>query len=313
MTHSLKRLKNRIRPRWIKTFRRLVSSRLKLARVTKRLGLRPISGNPLRDLKRSDTLFILGSGGSINQLSPEEWATIRAADSAGFNFWPIHDHVPTLYVTEICNLKGGEERNYQAYCELMRVRADDYTATPILIKDGERVDSRWLSEYIQNFPASLRRNIALSWDWETPDEDEAGLSGTLRRWARWGLLSSHLAPLLKKRASIFYLVLLGLRAGYRKIVLCGVDLDNNDYFYRAREAEYAAKGRPVPQPVQPGTAIHKTDNPSLGAMTISRAIEALNREILIPHGVELSVALQSSRLHPMLPAYFPRPDRKLPS
>lgn len=304
MKAALKALKNRLRPRWIKTGRRLFGSRRRLARVTSQLGLRPICGNPLGSLKQSNTLFILGSGGSINQLDDAAWAEIGAADSIGFNFWPLHDFVPSLYVTEICDVPPGQEANYANYRHLMAARAADYAATPILIKDGERVGEDWLKRYIEDFPPSLRGNIALSWDWEVPDETPEALAASLRFWSACGLLKHPAAPLLRKRASIFYLILLGLRAGYERIVLCGVDLDNSAYFYQPREAEYAAKGRLIPQPVYAPTTVHKTDNPTLGEMTISVALAVLDREILQPQGVQLAVGLPSSRLHPMLPAHF---------
>ncbi|MBS1189831.1 MAG: hypothetical protein H6R10_1623 [Rhodocyclaceae bacterium] len=302
----LKRIKHRIRPRWMSTLRRVAISRAKLASVSRQLGLRSIDGNPLRAVRSSDTLFILGSGGSIATLTEDEWKAIRSADSVGFNFWPIHDHVPDLYVTEICDVPAGQEQNYQAYCDLMAARAADYANTPILIKDGERVRREWLEAYIRNLPESLRHNIALSWDWEFPDNDEPGMVATLRTWARYGLLDKSSAPLLRKRASVFYMVMLGLRAGYREIVLCGVDLDNNDYFYRIKEAEYLAKGRPVPQPVYATSVVHKTDNAGFGEMTLSRALAILDREILKPRGIQLKVALRSSRLYPMLPDHFGR-------
>lgn len=302
----LKRIKHRIRPRWMSTLRRLAKSRAKLAGVSRQLGLRPIDGNPLGSVKSSDTLFILGSGGSIATLTEDEWKAIRSADSVGFNFWPIHDHVPDLYVTEICDVPAELQHIYRAHCDLMAVRAADYVNTPILIKDGERVRREWLQEYIGNFPESLRGNIALSWDWEIPDDDDSGMAATLCNWARFGLLDSRSAPLLRKRASVFYMVMLALRAGYREIVLCGVDLANNDYFYRIKEAEYLAKGRPVPQPVYATSVVHKTDNASFGEMTLSRALAILDREILKPRGIQLRVALRSSGLYPMLPDHFGR-------
>lgn len=297
-----KHLKERIRPQWMKTISRLARSRIKLEAVTRLEGLLPISGNPLGRIKSSSTIFILGSGASIATLSQAEWQTIRLADSVGFNFWPIHDFIPSLYVAEVSNIREGQEENYNRYRKLMKAREQDYILTPIVIKDGERVKSTWLREYISHFPKNLRKNIALSWDWEIPDEDVDGFAASLQRWER--CLFNSQGPLVRKRASVFYLVLMALRAGYREIVLCGVDLDNNDYFYHVNEAEYQEKGRPVPQPVYATAAIHKTDNVSLGNITLSRALDILNQEILLPHGIQLKVALRSSRLYPTFPDYF---------
>ena len=53
----------------------------------------------LSSYKQSDTLFILGSGGSIATCSDKQWETIGKHDSIGFNFWLLHEFVPT-YFTE---------------------------------------------------------------------------------------------------------------------------------------------------------------------------------------------------------------------
>lgn len=298
----LKRLKERVRPRWLKAARKLAASRLKLGRLTNRLGLRAMDGNPLAARKRSDTLYILGSGESINRIRAEEWAGIAAADSIGFNFWLVHDFVPSLYVCEPMN-EGSPE--YECFFASLRARTADYGRTPILLKDGERHRSAQLERFLMQMPGALRGNVGLSWDWEIDGDSEAEFAAHLRRLHRRGWLASPRAPLFRKRASVFYLILLGLRAGYKRIVLCGIDLNHTHYFYESRRAEYAAQGRQVPPPPPPAP-VHLTDDPRYGELTIARAIEALQREVLRPAGVELSVAFSSSRLHPMLPSFFGR-------
>ncbi len=301
---SFGQIKNRLRPRWIKVLRQSLASRFKLMYVGAQFGAKVVSGNPLKSIKKSDTLFILGSGSSINTLSDTEWASIREADSIGFNFWPIHDHVPSLYVAEVCAVPTGEEANYQRYRDLMALKATAYSNTPILIKDGERVKKQWLAEYVSHFPKSLWPNILLAWDWEIPGDDEESFIAHLQRWETNGLLTGSVAPLVRKRATVSYLIFLALRAGYRKVVLCGIDLDNNDYFYRLRESEYAAKGLPVPQPaVAHAAPIHKTDNIGMG-LPISKVLEVIDQRLLKPRNIQLFVALKSSKLYPMLPSYF---------
>src|SRR4051812_5714569 len=50
--------------------------------------------------RRSDTLFILGSGPSINRISAERWQAIAQHDTVGFNFWLCHSYLPTFYFYE---------------------------------------------------------------------------------------------------------------------------------------------------------------------------------------------------------------------
>lgn len=301
---ALRRLKDKIRPRWMRTLRQWGQSRLRLERVRRQLGLPPINGNPLADVKKSDTLFILGSGASVNDLSDWEWATVRQADTLGFNFWLVNDFVPSAYVFE-CIHDG--DPDYHCLLANFHARQQDYDRVPLILKDGERHRPEVLSKFLKALPDSLRRRVRLTWDWEIPGHDLGDFVSQVRRLRRLGAFTRSFYPNIRKRASIFYLALLGLRAGYRNIVLCGVDLTNNAYFYDSRSAEYEAKGRSVPRHRQAVAApVHKTDDPRYGELTITRAMQTLNREILQPAGVRLFVAFQSSGLHPDLPAYFER-------
>src|SRR4051812_41077020 len=46
-----------------------------------------ISPDRLMSVKRTDTVFVLGSGSSINAISDAKWQTIATYDSIAFNFW----------------------------------------------------------------------------------------------------------------------------------------------------------------------------------------------------------------------------------
>ena len=294
-----KRLKNHVRPEWLKAGRKWLSSRLKLAALARRYGLQPISGNPLAALKSSDTLFVLGSGASINTLSPAQWAVIAAADSVGFNNWHLHPFLPTLYINE-----PGKDLSLlrDEFANLVR-RGYDQTGTLILLKDVERYRAHELRAVLDAVPPSVLPQVRLSWDWELHEQHLPHFERKLRWLDRCGLLTSSLSPILRKRASVFYIIMLALRAGYKKIVLCGIDLNNTDYFYEAQRAALTQQGYWLPE--AKGAAVaHKTDDPAFGAITISSALMALKRHVLEPRRIELFVGLSSSRLYPDLPVYF---------
>ena len=71
-------------------------------------GLQPLASLDLPRFKRSDTLVVLGSGSSINRLDERALSFIRSNDSLGFNFWLLHDLVPTYYMVEV---SPNQERN----------------------------------------------------------------------------------------------------------------------------------------------------------------------------------------------------------
>ncbi len=271
------------------------------------------------DFKTSDTLFVMGSGASINDLPMEAWEEIRAADSLGINFWLYHEHVPTWYSCEV-----PRDPEYAAsLMTLLKLRKDDYRNTCLLLKDVMKLDDRcphWTSEFPLGDMNHVYTLSMLGVRGRT--------SGLLRFFLRWyrrlGYFrrSEVLWGLPMKRATIFMALSFALMAGYRRIVLCGVDLSNPDYFYH--DPKYAGNGMPSP-PTLPRTAqalaetfsrhglkvrqapnpdVHITIDPALNPLPMDEVIHAFNEEVLKAEGVELFVALPSSKLYPRIPALF---------
>ena len=94
-------------------------------RIRKRLGIPPLSSVDLERYKQSDTIFILGSGSSINHISPARWKAIAQHDTIGFNFWPFHAFVPKLYFIEALSPRE-QSAMYSSYRALAERRESDY-------------------------------------------------------------------------------------------------------------------------------------------------------------------------------------------
>ncbi len=298
---ALKRLKERIRPRWLKVVRKWASSRLRLRRLSRAYGLQPLSGNPWGAKRKSDTLFVLGSGASIHDLNETEWAAIAAADSVGFNNWSLHPFIPTFFVTE----PGKDLAELALEYRNLERRGYGVAKVPILLKDVEKYRYDEVRQVLEAMPERLLPQVILSWDWEIHDQRLGHFRRYLRYLDRSGLLLSDATPVLRKRASVFYLLMLALRAGYRQVVLCGIDLNNADYFFERDRAVLAQEGYWLPA-LKPADTTHKTNDPEFGAITIAAAIQALRDEVLVRRGLQIAVAFKSSGLYPALPAYFDR-------
>jgi len=253
--------------------------------------------------KRSDTLFVLGGGTSINRITPAQWDRIAAADSVGFNFWVVHDFVPTYFVFEPII----EPDRAEVFFELMALRSRGYRNVPIVVKDIA-VGKRPLD--VSRIPRELLPSLHVSNDLYIPASDLDEVRSALRWMEMLGIYDQRGRPRLVPhlRASLFYLVFFGLLAGYERIVLCGVDLWNKAYFYDEARADYLARGIPVPRNHHTGQA-HSTVDPALG-LPIDQLLYAVDELVLRPRGVDLMVAFDESLLHPRLPAYF-RADRPI--
>jgi hypothetical protein len=271
------------------------------------------------DFKKSDTLYVMGSGSSIHDLPPEAWRLIRASDSLGINFWLYHEHVPTWHFCEVSR----EAAEAESLMALLKMRMEDYRHTCIMLKDVMKLDDRfprWSTEFPLGEASHLYTLASLGVRGRT-----AGMLRFFLRWYRrlgyfrraevlWGV------PM--KRATIFMTMCFGLMAGYKRIVLCGVDMSNTDYFYH--HPKYTGPGMPKPPtlPVtaqalaekysghgvkmrqSPNPSIHNTIDPALNPLPMDEVIHAFNEEVLKPEGVELFVALPSSKLYPRIPALF---------
>jgi hypothetical protein len=247
--------------------------------------------------KRSDTLFVLGSGASVNALTPAQWDVIRAHDTLGLSFWLYHDFIPTWFVFELSR----NPVHTAALFDLLARRAQSYAKVPVIFNDVLQAESREPG-WDQRMPlAQLPRFHALH-NIGVPGDTIPALERTVRRYHYTGVFHprAELWYLPKRRASLPMLVAFALLCGYRRVVLCGVDLQGG-YFYET--PEFQRPGWPVI--VAPPGSVHSTVTQGGGPPGVDEVLLAMHRVLGPLRGLELSVALPTSGLHPRLPAFFP--------
>ena len=242
-----------------------------------------------------DTFFILGSGATINDLSPSDWAAISSGFSVGLNKWLIHDFIPDAISLE----KNLSKTFYEAILNDRRLIGSrlkyiiypsdyilEYQGFPYIIND-------LMAEKIVLFNAA--RNSSYK---DLKSIDELHKSNNF-----WELGKNKLAQglLLDLKGSIYRLTQIALLSGYKKIVYCGVDLINNDYFWD--EGSFLLK-RGVQNPNKSilHSNIHLTDSNVGNTVPISEIIRSLNAKASLM-GVELSVASKKSKLADFLPIW----------
>lgn len=267
----------------------------------------PLSALSIRPHRSSDTLFILGSGASVNEYADSQWDEIDRHDSLGFNFWLIHDFVPTYYVGELPMADGPV--SVETYYDLITQRADEYTGVPFIVKD---IHGTSFALDTDRLPPQIREQLYVPITLPVPaDRSTPELFCRSLRWLdRIGVFDGRdsVRTLFHKRSSIVDVTLLGLMYGYENVVLCGVDFNDNTYFYQDRRDYYEAKGRPVP--FSADTEITGDDHGSMdqdvGELTAPQFLTMIRDEIARPNGIELWIGAKSSRLYPELPYYFDR-------
>lgn len=255
-------------------------------RLIKKYKLKILNDLDISQYKKSNTLFVLGSGASINQITDKQWGEIRSHDSIGFNLWLIHDFVPTYYVFELTNDKESKPIFYK----ILRYKATAYKNTPIIKKSSaERLDIKQLHHLTIS-------NLYLSNDIEIPGNKKLNL--VLKKYNRL----INLGYMLKKRASLSYMIFFGLKAGYKNIVLCGIDLNNTNYFYD--EKKLLDKINISIKLKKHKGNVHRTMDRSRSELTIEKVVLTMKEILFDKNDINLFIGSKLSALYPDLPYYF---------
>ena len=275
---------------WLRYFWRDVR-RWKAARRS--AGIALLQDLDLATVKKSEVLFILGSGPSINRISAERWAAIARHDTVGFNFWLCHAFVPRLYFFEA--ISRADSDIYRAYCAVAKSRAAEYRAVPKVVTELQHSGAAFL----RDLPPEWRENLHTPRPVTLAARDEAEFAYGLRELQRRGLFqaATRIRSLFKYAGSLSSLVALATCMDYRTIVLCGVDLATQEYFYQD-PVLYPATSDLVPSPRSLPHLIFR-ELPWL--VKIDAVLRQMRRQILEPAGIRLFVENRASALWPEVP------------
>lgn len=260
--------------------------------------------------RTSDTLFVLASGPSINRIAPERWQAIARANSVGFNFWLFHPFVPTFYFSECTSpwIRPGAQDPIGEYNEYLdslllqtRARAAEYRDVPKIVMDlvqasGAPDLDRLAAEFRHNLFAAITVPLVARSD----EEFAHGLRYLLRKGAFRP--ASRIEYLFKHCATLSTTVTFGARLGYRRIVLCGVDLSNEERFYHDEEHFPEDSGKQFYRD-QRGTGQKHVllSRYAWGTTPIDVVLRDMRSLVLAPAGIELYVENPHSELAGDLP------------
>ncbi len=194
----------------------------KFRKELKQKNLQYIGDFDATKYKTSDQLFILGSSYSINDVTEEEWQMVKAADSVGVNNWVFHDFVPTYYVLETPQ----RTEQFSFFKEELNKKAEAYKNVPFFVQyvhysksknhlDDVKIDSSKIFYNVPYMPNTLNTSI---------------IKKMLKQWN--AKQNKTLEDLIHYSGSLSYIIMMGVILGYKEIVLLGVDLNDNRYFFQ---------------------------------------------------------------------------------
>ena len=243
--------------------------------------------------RRASTLFILGSGSSVNSLTREQLSTVSQNVSIGINAWAVHPHIPDVYSFEtgqdgdgpsdetrfVSSLLQGD-RVVDAQPKFLFLRPTPPATVRNLVQPDKRLSSvRFVhgrANVVTQKLANLERDLSF-----------------IVRFAAKGRTPSNV--LLDNGASVVRLIFLAALQGYTNIVLVGIDLNRKPYFWDAPDFPgsdtRAFKNLARPRG-EPHNSLETLDRPFPVDVFIVALSNVLKREM----GVNVSVASSLSSL-----------------
>jgi hypothetical protein len=247
--------------------------------VVSRRAYRYVDEAELRARRRSDTVFVFGSGASLNELDASGWAHIAEHDTLGFNWWVHQRFVRTDYhlVRGIADSDRDPSVWRPQLEEYFRLIGESafFDEAVLLIHTGFRAITGNRAVGLRLIP---KRNPVFLW------RTSIRVGAPSRAFAE-GL--THGQSTIQEAINAAFLL------GWRRIVLAGVDLYDRRYFWlpphQTRELDRKRGATVADEHVQATMGLVRT----LGAW----------REWLAGEGVELDVLNPRSLLADVLPVY----------
>jgi hypothetical protein len=235
-----------------------------------RRAYRTLSEDELRARRRSDTVFVFGSGRSLNDIAPEQWRAIARHDVISLREFPRQQWVRAdFHLT-------GEVDFIEPYAQRLRENPL-YAETAFVVQEGWFAESgnELIGRRLLPLGARVYRFRRVS---------RGGYASPSRSLAR-GLV--HAFNSITDATNFAYLL------GWRRIVLAGVDLYNKEYFWLP-----AGETRTYERP-----GITASSEFTNARNTVD--LFACWRAELEPEGVELFVSNPRSLLADVLPVFDP--------
>jgi len=247
----------------------------------------------------ADTLFILGSGPSVRELTASQFAHIEKQRSVGINNWGLHKFVPDFFSLESVP-SVGDGQSLQRALDLLR-RSDIEQAQPALLvlrpRTGEHLHAlESLPRFLQGRTMFYGRISPTTRKRSNLDHD---LGLTLQE-----LLDRFPAVFVDSGASILRMTGLAAALNLSRIVFVGVDLNTTSYFWE-NNRDYLLDSRAAAalNSQDRTSSLHETMSTQSRPFSVIEMLGSMQKVLSAQQGAEMFVASENSELATIMPTY----------
>lgn len=263
-----------------------------------RLGLAVLDTDFLLQLRaKSPTLVVLGSGESVEEITPSQWEIIGDCVSVGINSWLVHDFIPDIYCFE--QEQSSLDEDTDSLSKLLREEEVVSRAPAVLLL---RPHAETSSDRIVEIPAGLLEQTRVYGRTAVVTQNRRNLVRDLRRLIRYsvqGQVPESVA--IDEGMSVARMLSLGVRAGFSSIVLVGVDLNSTQYFFDINPYYLTRRGMEDYNPWKKRGSVHGTEETETRTFAASTFIPAFAEAARQELGTNVYVSSSSSALAVHLP------------
>ena len=256
----------------------------------------------LRPKQGADTLFVLGSGSSVRDLTASNFEEIQSQLSVGINNWGIHPFVPDFYALESVPWVG-DGLDFMRSLTLL-AREDIVELRPLLLvlrpSSGQRLEG------IEALPGSFHDRIFLYGRVSPFTRRVSNLEEDLKRVLE-SLVPLDTSVFVDSGASIVRMLGVAVSLGLKQVVFTGVDLNNSDYFWENNvdypNATFLSNNQKGYWAERSPSEFHETMSTHIRPFSVTEILRALAPTLYELFGITLLVASPHSALADFLPAY----------
>lgn len=278
-----------------------------LLTIHRKTGLsKKISSLPHPLNTKNKIWFVLGTGDSVNNYKSNYWEKIRNNYSVGINYWALHDFVPNYLMLEFFG-------NHDSLLDnVLALRSNEFRKCNIVIK-GNYLNSnnyKYINSRLNKLPGRLKERMYFSKDFPIPGDNIVDLRKSINLLYSIGFFKKKkkLNYLAQSRGTLVASIIMGIKLGFKEIVLCGVDLSNSGNFYMSDHECYTNKGYPLPSVYEhnlggSSNKSHWTDREIDNSIKISDSIKVMEEFFRKKLDVKIFVGSNESRLFPGIPLF----------